>query len=152
MNALGYILSINTVNAWLGNSAIASRGNSNQNNFSRVSSVLENIDLKKLDSIKLLLPKTDDKGNNIIPPVTPTTNQGARTATEQPQTNQSQMESTIVESNDKGQKVNPSQDSPAQSEKKPEEEKGDSSTFQNKGRSGSLMLFKKDLKRKRSGE
>ena len=128
LNALGYILSINTVNAWLGNSAIASRGNSNQNNFSRVSSVLENIDLKKLDSIKLLLPKTDDKGNNIIPPVTPTTNQGARTATEQPQTNQSQMESTIVESNDKGQKVNPSQDSPAQSEKKPEEEKGGDSS------------------------
>ena len=59
LNALGYVLSINTINAWLGNSSIASNSGSN-NNYSRVSSVLENIDLKKLDSLQLIIPNTKE--------------------------------------------------------------------------------------------
>ncbi len=58
LNALGYILSVNVINAWLENSSIVYNGNSNQNNYSRVSSVLENIDLKKLNSIELIVPGT----------------------------------------------------------------------------------------------
>ena len=56
LNALGYILSINTINAWLGNSSVAY--NNSDNNYSRVSAVLDKINLKKLDSLKLVIPDT----------------------------------------------------------------------------------------------
>ncbi len=59
LNALGYVLSINTINAWLDNSSIASNSRPN-NDYSRVSSVLENIDLKKLDSLQLIIPNTKE--------------------------------------------------------------------------------------------
>ncbi|MDO8565841.1 MAG: serine protease [Candidatus Moranbacteria bacterium] len=60
LNALSYILSINTINAWLGNSSVAYSGNSNQNNYSRVSSVLEDIDLKELGSLEFIIPGTKE--------------------------------------------------------------------------------------------
>lgn len=72
LNSLGYILSINTINAWMGNSSIAYTGNSNQNNYSRVASVLEDIDLNKLDSLEFVIPGTkegeeitNDSDNNL---------------------------------------------------------------------------------------
>lgn len=67
VNVLGYILPINTINAWLGNSNIV-YNNRSSNNYSRVSSILENIDLKNLRSIKVLIPDTDAKGNPVIQP------------------------------------------------------------------------------------
>ena len=60
LNALGYILSINTINSWLNNSSIT-YGDTNNNNYSRVS-VLEDIDLNKLGALKLFIPDTDTKG------------------------------------------------------------------------------------------
>ena len=59
LNALGYILSANVINAWLGNSTIASNDN-NKNKYSRVSSVLENINLGKLDSLELIVSGTKE--------------------------------------------------------------------------------------------
>ena len=111
LNALGYILSINTINSWLGNSSTAYGGTSN-NNYSRVS-VLEDIDLKKLGSLKLFIPNTDAKGNL----ATPTTSQNTPKITEQPSTNQTQKESTIIESTNTNQKINPEQNNPTPSEK-----------------------------------
>ena len=70
LNALGYVLSINTINAWLGNSSIVSNSGPN-NNYSRVSSVLENIDLKKLDSLQLIIPNTKESAKE-----TPQVNNG----------------------------------------------------------------------------
>lgn len=72
LNALGYILSINTINAWLNNSGIAHSGESN-NQYSRVS-VLEDMDLKQLGSLQLFVPETDASGN-LVAPVIPATNQ-----------------------------------------------------------------------------
>ncbi|HEY4514639.1 MAG TPA: LamG-like jellyroll fold domain-containing protein [Candidatus Paceibacterota bacterium] len=90
LNAMGYILSINTINAWLGNKTIASNSNSNQNNFSRVSSTLEKIGLKELNSIKLVIPKTDSKGNNTIPFIAPATDGDTQKGTVKPQISQAQ--------------------------------------------------------------
>lgn len=59
LNALGYILSISTINSWLGNSPSVAHNN-NSNNYSRVSSLLENIDLEKLDSLQLVIPGTNE--------------------------------------------------------------------------------------------
>jgi S1-C subfamily serine protease len=97
LNALGYILSVNTIKAWLGNSNIAS--NSTNNNYSRVS-VLENIDLKKLNSLKLFIPNTDDKGNLSAPAI----NQNSPKVKES-QPSQMQGESIVIESADQNQKV-----------------------------------------------
>ncbi|MDP3769974.1 MAG: serine protease [bacterium] len=58
LNSLGYILSVNRVNAWLGNPTSIAQGGRN-NNYSRVS-VLEDIDLEKLDSLQLIVPGTED--------------------------------------------------------------------------------------------
>lgn len=55
LNSLGYILSINKINSWLNNSTLA-YGNDNSNNYSRVSSILENIDLNTLGSLDLFIP------------------------------------------------------------------------------------------------
>ncbi|MDP3764554.1 MAG: serine protease [bacterium] len=103
LNALGYILSINTINSWLGNSGITYSGTSN-NSYSRVS-ILEDIDLKKLGSLKLFIPDTDTKGNLAVP----TTNQNIQKTTEQPKTNQIQKESIVIEPADKNQKINSKQ-------------------------------------------
>lgn len=60
VNVLGYILPINIINAWLGNSSIAYNTNNSQNNYSRVSSILENVDLKTLGSVQLIVPGTKE--------------------------------------------------------------------------------------------
>lgn len=123
LNALGYILSINTINSWLGNSSIT-YGGTNNNNYSRVS-VLEDIDLNKLGALKLFIPDTDTKGNLIAP----ATNQSVQKTTEQPKNDQTQKESTIVKSADINQKINPEQNNPAPPEKKSTEEKGNDSSI-----------------------
>lgn len=95
LNAMGYILSINTIRAWLNNSSVAS-GNTN-NNYSRVS-VLEDIDLKKLGSLKLFIPNVDKNSNLVTPP--PTANQNTPKTTDQTQV-APQQESVVIESNNK---------------------------------------------------
>lgn len=52
LNSMGYLLSVNKVNNWINGSSYA-YDSGNNNNYSRVSSVLENIDLNKLDSLNL---------------------------------------------------------------------------------------------------
>ena len=123
LNALGYILSINTINSWLNNSSIT-YGDTNNNNYSRVS-VLEDIDLNKLGALKLFIPDTDTKGNLVAP----TVGQSAQKTGEQPKNNQTQKESTIIESADTNQKINPEQNNSASPEKKSAEEKGNSSSI-----------------------
>ena len=90
LNALGYILSINTINAWLGNASVVS--DSTNNKYSRVS-ILEDIDLKTLDSLKLFIPETDASGNLTAPVISATTQKD----TEESQLNQTQEESTVIE-------------------------------------------------------
>ncbi|MFH1537218.1 MAG: trypsin-like peptidase domain-containing protein [Patescibacteria group bacterium] len=90
LNAMGYLLSIDTIKAWLNNSSIVS-GNTN-NNYSRVS-ILEDVDLNKLDSFRLFIPDVDEKGNLSAS----ATNKNSQKATEQPQPSQAQKESTIPE-------------------------------------------------------
>jgi len=51
---MGYLLSVNKVNSWLNNS-IAYNYNSNNNNYSRVSALLEDMDLSTLDSLGLFV-------------------------------------------------------------------------------------------------
>lgn len=57
LNSMGYLLSINKINSWLNNS-IAYNYNNN-NNYSRVSALLEDIDLNALDSLGLYIPGDD---------------------------------------------------------------------------------------------
>lgn len=123
LNAMGYLLSIDIIKAWLSNSSIAS-GNTNNNNYSRVS-VLEDMDLKKLNSLKLFIPDVDEKGNLSVSEK----NKNSQDTKEQPQPSQAQKESTIVESPNSNQKTNPEQSSPAPSEQSKEnkEEKGEDS-------------------------
>lgn len=121
LNALGYILSINTINSWLGNSSTAYGGTSN-NNYSRVS-VLEDIDLNKLDSFKLFIPDTDAKGD-LSDSAKNKAIQNSQNIKEQPQTNQIQKESTIIESTNTNPKINPKQNNPAQLESKSVAEEG----------------------------
>lgn len=105
LNALGYILSINTIKAWLGNASIISDGTNN--NYSRVS-VLEDIDLKKLDSLQLFIPNTDSRGNLSAPAIA----QNQKNVTGQTQQpNQTQEKSTIIESIKPNQKINLQQSS-----------------------------------------
>lgn len=123
LNALGYILSINTINSWLGNSSIT-YGDTNNNNYSRVS-VLEDIDLNKLGALKLFIPDTDTKGDLVAPPA----NQSAQKTTEQPQNNQTQKESTVIESTDTNPKINSEQNNPAPSEKESAEKRESDSSI-----------------------
>jgi len=116
LNALGYLLSINTINSWLGNSSTAYGGTSN-NNYSRVS-VLEDIDLNKLGSLKLFIPDTDAKGN-LSDSAKNKVIQNTQNVKEQPQTNQTQKESTIIEPSNQNQKASLDQNS-VLSEKKQE--------------------------------
>lgn len=88
LNSLGYVLSINIIKAWLTNSSIVL--DSRNNEYSRVS-VLEDMDLNKLGSLKLFIPKTDTKGD----PVTSATNQNSQNTKEQPQLDQTQKESIV---------------------------------------------------------
>jgi len=111
LNALGYILSINTINSWLGNSSMTYGGTSN-NNYSRVS-VLEDMDLKKLGTLKLFIPDTDAKGDLSAS----AKNQNSQNIKEQPQSNQTQKESIVIEPTDKNQKINPEQNNLALPEK-----------------------------------
>ncbi|MDO8425593.1 MAG: serine protease [bacterium] len=97
LNALGYILSINTINAWTNNAPLA-QGDTMNNRYSRVS-VLEDIDLNKLDSLELFIPKTNKSGDLVgpppareLPPVTDTEN--VRT---QQQPNSAPEESIVIE-------------------------------------------------------
>ncbi|MBU1289877.1 trypsin-like peptidase domain-containing protein [Patescibacteria group bacterium] len=94
LNAMGYLLSIDVIKAWLNDSTVAS-GNTNNNNYSRVS-VLEDMDLNKLGSLELFIPDVDDKGNLS----TSEKNKSLQNTEEQPQTNQTQKELTIIESDD----------------------------------------------------
>lgn len=114
LNALGYILSINTINAWLGNASIVS--DSANNKYSRVS-ILDDIDLKTLDSLKLFIPETDASGN-ITTPVVPAITQKD---TEKSQSNQIQEESTVIEadkSTSTNQEINPEQNDSVSSKKR----------------------------------
>ena len=110
LNALGYILSINTINSWLGNTSIISSG-TNNNKYSRVS-ILEDIDLNKLGSLKLFIPDTDANGN-----LSTSAKQNSQSTEEQPRINQTQKESTIIESTDTNQKTNPEKNNSISSEK-----------------------------------
>jgi len=60
LNSMGYLLSVNTVNGWL-NNLVAYNNNSNNNNYSRVSAILDNIDLNALGSLGLFI--TGDEAN-----------------------------------------------------------------------------------------
>lgn len=55
LNALGYILSINYINAFLNNTTVAYNPSTN-NNYARVRAVLENSSVKKLKSLQLAVP------------------------------------------------------------------------------------------------
>ncbi|OGG95592.1 hypothetical protein A3E04_02875 [Candidatus Kuenenbacteria bacterium RIFCSPHIGHO2_12_FULL_42_14] len=61
LNSMGLLLSVNKVNSWLNNST-AYKGNNNNNDYSRVSALLGNIDLGTLDSLGLFVAgdKTND--------------------------------------------------------------------------------------------
>ena len=59
LNSLGYLLSINRVNAWLGNPGSFAQRSESSNQYSRVS-VLEDIDLNKLDALQFIVPGTKD--------------------------------------------------------------------------------------------
>jgi len=71
LNSMGYLMSINKINSWLNNS-IAYNYNTNNNNYSRVSAMLENMDLNTLDSLGLYITgdeenvKTESQSNNVV--------------------------------------------------------------------------------------
>lgn len=106
LNAMGYLLSINTINSWLGNSSTI-YGDTSNNNYSRVS-ILEDIDLKKLNSLKLFIPDTDAKGD-LSDSAKNKAVQNSQNAKEKSQPNQTQKESTIIEPTDTNQKTNSEQ-------------------------------------------
>jgi len=64
LNSMGYLLSVNKVNSWLNNSSLAYNSGSS-NNYSRVSSILENIDLDTLGSLNLFIAE-DDESNKTL--------------------------------------------------------------------------------------
>ncbi|MFH1522463.1 MAG: serine protease [Patescibacteria group bacterium] len=71
LNSMGYLLSVNKVNSWLNNS-VAYNNNSNNNNYSRVSAILDDIDLNALDSLDLFVTgdevnvKTETESQKVI--------------------------------------------------------------------------------------
>jgi hypothetical protein len=93
LNALGYILSVDTINTWLGNSSII-YSDTNDNTYSRVS-VLEDMELDKLDSLKLFIPETDAKGDLSVPVE----------EQEEYQSEETQEESTVIESAEQNQQT-----------------------------------------------
>lgn len=58
LNSLGYLLSINKINSWLNNSPLAYNDGSS-NKYSRVSTILEDIDLSKLGNLSLFIQGDD---------------------------------------------------------------------------------------------
>lgn len=128
LNALGYILSINTIKAWLGNTPVIAGGTNN--NYSRVS-VLEDIDLNNLGSLKLFIPPTDAKGDLVTPlvtqtppPVVPaTTAKQANNTKEKPkpkQVEKPQEESIVIESPSQSQNVTVQQPAPSSEKSQPQ--------------------------------
>ncbi|MDD5071912.1 MAG: trypsin-like peptidase domain-containing protein [Patescibacteria group bacterium] len=71
LNSLGYLLSVNKINSWLNNS-IAYNYSTNNNNYSRVSAMLEDMDLSTIDSLGLYITgdeenvKIETESNNVI--------------------------------------------------------------------------------------
>ncbi|MBU2416282.1 serine protease [Patescibacteria group bacterium] len=63
VNSMGYLLSVNKVNSWLNGSSYA-YDSGNNNNYSRVSSILEDIDLSSLDSLGLYIAGDDVENQN----------------------------------------------------------------------------------------
>ena len=117
LNSMGYILSIHTINSWLGNTTTAFSGWGN-NNYSRVSA-LEDIDLNKLGALKLFIPDTDAKGNLTNPVNIPNqTNQTKEKTQDQPKTTQPQKESIVIESTDLNKQENPDQNTSSTTEQR----------------------------------
>jgi len=58
LNSIGFVLSINKINSWLDNSTLT-YGDKSNNNYSRVSSILDDFDLSTLDSLDLFIPEED---------------------------------------------------------------------------------------------
>ena len=54
LNSMGYLMSVNKINSWLNNS-IAYNYNSNNNSYSRVSAMLEDMDLGSISSLGLFI-------------------------------------------------------------------------------------------------
>ncbi|MDD2646475.1 MAG: trypsin-like peptidase domain-containing protein [Patescibacteria group bacterium] len=61
---MGGILSINKINSWLNNSPMA-YDNGGSNNYSRVSSILDNIDLTTLGSLSLFIADSSKTSSNV---------------------------------------------------------------------------------------
>jgi len=55
LNSMGYLLSVNKVNSWLNNSIAYNYNSNNNNNYSRVSSMLEDMDLSAISSLGLFI-------------------------------------------------------------------------------------------------
>jgi len=54
LNSMGYLMSVNKINSWLNNS-IAYNYSSNNNNYSRVSAMLDDMDLSEINSLGLFI-------------------------------------------------------------------------------------------------
>jgi len=71
LNSMGYLLSINKVNNWLNNS-VAYNNNSSNNNYSRVSALVDEMDLNSLGSLGLFIAgdeaniKTETESKKVI--------------------------------------------------------------------------------------
>ena len=71
LNSMGYLLSVDKVNSWLNNS-VAYNNNSNNNNYSRVSALLEDMDLNAIGSLGLFVAgdeaniKTETESQKVI--------------------------------------------------------------------------------------
>lgn len=55
LNSMGYLMSVNKINSWLNNSIAYNYNSSNNNNYSRVSSMLEDMDLSAINSLGLFV-------------------------------------------------------------------------------------------------
>ena len=110
-NVLGGILSVNKVKSWLSNTSITYDDES-YNKYSRVSSILENVDLQKLDSFKLYL------GGDI--PEEPNETE-IEDGNNQVQRESVVVESDIIESDNSNQEIDSEQDNlvPLEKEEKP---------------------------------
>lgn len=61
VNSMGYLLSVDKVNSWLNNSVAYNNNTNNNNNYSRVSALVDDIDLNSLGSLGLYI--TGDEAN-----------------------------------------------------------------------------------------
>ena len=62
LNSMGYLLSVDKINSWINGSSYAYNSGSN-NNYSRVSSIVEDIDLNNLGSLDLFIYQTEDSSS-----------------------------------------------------------------------------------------